>query len=292
LGTETVLRGPPELARPARFGVVRDLGRAIEVLAERFRVFAEAQERAIEAREAAQRMRGLLFASVSHDLKSPLNAILGFAELVGREPLSPAQKESLALIETRGRELLALIETILDAARVEVGQLTLLPRPTDPSIIVREAIRKAYDLASDTEGEAVASIEPDLPAIPVDPLHVTRSIAVVIAHALRAGASPNGKPVWVRADRAAEGADAPVRVDVEHASAAVTVQEIEGLFARRSTSRARGLTLGLSLARSVIELHGGSVSVRAGADGAPIITVTLSLALPRLPPRHPSTRRS
>src|SRR5205814_7711666 len=111
LGTEVVLRGSMEIARPARFEVVARLGRAIEVLAERFRVFAAAHERALEARETAQRMRGLLFASVSHDLKSPLNAILGFAEIVGREPLSPAQKESLLLIETRGRELLALIET-------------------------------------------------------------------------------------------------------------------------------------------------------------------------------------
>src|SRR5678815_287025 len=106
-------RGGRLSVRPPRFSVIGELESAIERLAERFRVFARAQERAILAREAATRMRGLFFASVSHDLKSPLNAILGFAELVRLEPLTTGQAESLDVIARRGRELLALIETCL-----------------------------------------------------------------------------------------------------------------------------------------------------------------------------------
>src|SRR5690606_21687672 len=132
LGTDAVLSGSTRILRSARFRVVAELGRAIDRLALRFRVFATAQERAIEARKAAARMRGLFFASVSHDLKAPLNAILGFTELARRmENVTPGQAESLDLIERRGRELLALIETILDAARVEAGQLTLVLDSTD-----------------------------------------------------------------------------------------------------------------------------------------------------------------
>src|SRR5262249_39642900 len=84
---------------------------------------------------------------------------------------------------------------------------------------------------------------------------------------------------------------APVRIDVEHATAAVSVAEIEGLFARRSTSRARGLTLGLSLARSVVELHGGTVDIRAATDGCPVVTITLCLVRPRLPQRTSTKTR-
>jgi signal transduction histidine kinase len=130
LGTETVLRGDGDDAAPARLEEVAELGRAVGKLAARFRVFAQAQERALDARENARRARGLLFASVSHDLRSPLNAILGFAESIDPTPLSPGQRESLDVISTRGRELVALIETILDAARIEAGQLRLDRRLT------------------------------------------------------------------------------------------------------------------------------------------------------------------
>jgi signal transduction histidine kinase len=285
LGTDVVMRGPTEIARPARFNLVARLGRAIEVLAERFRVFAAAQERALEARENAQKMRGLLFASVSHDLKSPLNAILGFADLVGREELSYPQRESLELIVNRGRELLALIETILDAARVEAGQLALQHRWCDVQAVITEAVRKARDLAPDAPAEVVVEVPSGLPPVPVDPGYVTRAIAVIIAHGLRsAGAEPGTRPVRVRATPEAtteSGAARPggerVRIDVEHGSRDVKPRELEALFARQATSRGRGLTLGLSLARSVIELHGGSVDVDSAPDGAPVARCALPL---------------
>ena len=71
-----------------RYTQVAALNNAIDILAGRFRIFARAQERAIEARAAARKLRSLLFASVSHDLRSPLNSILGFAGLVRQKPLS------------------------------------------------------------------------------------------------------------------------------------------------------------------------------------------------------------
>jgi signal transduction histidine kinase len=280
LGTESVLRGATQIARPARFADVARLGLAIEDLAERFRVFAAAQERALEAREAAQRMRGLLFASVSHDLKSPLNSILGFAELVAQEDLTAAQRESLGLIATRGRELLGLIETILDAARVEAGQLTLEPQPTDVSEIVSGAIRKARELASDVRGDIAVEVGAGLPCIWVDRAYATRAIAVILAHALRTGAAdPSARLVRLTA-----AADDPfgdrVRFDVEYGSRDVPPEELEALFGRQTTARGRGLTLGLSHARSVVELHGGSLDLSGAPDGRPVCHA----CFPRMPP--------
>jgi signal transduction histidine kinase len=281
VGTESAMRGEAEIARPARFLEVARLGRAIEALAARFGEFAAAQERALEARERAQRMRGLLFASVSHDLKSPLNAILGFAELLSLEDLSDAQRESLALIETRGRELLALIETILDAARVDSGQLALAPLPRPVSAVVSEAARKALDLALDYEREIPIEVAEGLPQIPVDPAHLTRSVAVIVAHALRTAASdPNARHVRLRASLRADPALGVV-IDVEHGSKTVPPAELEALFARQSSSRGRGLTLGLNLARSVIELHGGSVAVDGGPDAEPVVHCYLPLEEPK-----------
>jgi signal transduction histidine kinase len=285
LGTESVLRGATQIARPARFHLVAKLGRAIEVLAERFRIFAGAQERALEAQEAAQRMRGLLFASVSHDLKSPLNAILGFAELVGREELTGSQRESLALISTRGRELLALIESILDTARVEAGQLTLMPRPTDVAALVTDAARKARELAGDAPLEVIVEVADDLPEVPVDPAYAARAIAIIVAHAVRlASADPSSPGVLVRATHPASLAE-HVYIDIEFGPRSTTTSELEALFARRATSRGRGLTLGLSLARSILELHGGSVRVEGAPDGSVIVECGLALVSPGKRPK-------
>jgi len=285
LGTESVLRGETRIARPVRFSLVANLGRAIEVLAERFRIFAGAQERALEVQEAAQRMRGLLFASVSHDLKSPLNAVLGFTELVGREELTSSQRESLALIENRGRELLGLIESILDTARVEAGQLTLLPRPVAVTQLVTEAVRRARDLAPDAHNEVIVEVAEGLPDVPIDPAYAARAFALIIGHAIRTtAADPSAREVRVRATRPA-GSQSNVRIDVEFGVRSSTPAEVEALFARRATSRGRSLTLGLSLARSIVELHGGSVNVEGTPDGAPIIQCWLPLAIPGRRPR-------
>jgi signal transduction histidine kinase len=285
LGTESVLRGDTQIARPARFAAVSRLGLAIEDLTVRFRVFAAAQERALQAREAAQRMRGLLFASVSHDLKSPLNAILGFADLVVQEDLTPAQRESLGLILKRGRELLGLIETILDAARVEAGQLTLEPQLTEVAELISDAIRKAHELATDAADEIVVQVSAGLPLIPVDRAYATRAIAVILAHALRTGAADRS----ARLTRLTAAADDPfadwIRVDIEYGSRDVAPEELEALFGRQTTARGRGLTLGLSHARSVVELHGGSLEVHGAADGHPVCHAYFPRVSPDLRPR-------
>jgi signal transduction histidine kinase len=262
LGTEIVVSGltsGARIMRAARFRTIAKLGMAIERLAERFRVFAKAQERAIEARKAAARMRGLFFASVSHDLKSPLNAILGFTELVRKsEALTQGQAESLTLIERRGRELLALIETILDAARVEAGQLKLVLDPCDAATLLNEAAQKGRDLASDRDAPVVIEIAQDVPRLRVDLVRMPPAIATLVAHALRTTEAPT-----VRLTANLE-AGRRVRIEVELATRDFSATRLESMLDPNRDpggGQHRGLALGLRLARSVTELHGGKVEV-------------------------------
>ena len=263
LGTETVGGGLRVLGT-AHFRVVAELGAAVARLVGRFRVFARAQERSIDARNAAARTRGLFFASVSHDLKSPLNAILGFTELVRRaQPVSQGQGESLELIERRGRELLALIETILDAARVEAGQLTLVLDGADMGVVLEQAVQKGRDLLDDREVQVVVELMPGVRKVRVDRERLPRALATFLAYAMREATTPSLRVV------AAPEATAWVRLDIEIPSERFDEAELAALLDPPDTPGAaehRGLALALRLGRSIVELHGGMVMAarRAG----------------------------
>jgi signal transduction histidine kinase len=272
LGTEAVIRGGRLPMRPPRFEVVAELEQAIEQLAERFRVFARAQERAIFAREAATRTRGLFFASVSHDLKSPLNAILGFAELVRLETLTPGQAESLSVIDRRGRELLALIETILDAARVEAGQLALVLERTKAGDLFGDAFAKARDLASDRTAEIVGEIGDGVGELLVDRVRMARALATLVAFAVRRARAGT---VYVRAARDGEH---HARIEIEVPTGRNATEHLARFLSEAGQpggGEHRGLALGLSLARSIVELHGGTLGVVEATSGNPAFFVRL-----------------
>ena len=279
-GAADVLRGS-RVRREARFDAVILLMDAVDALGGVFREFASAQERAIDARAATERMRGLFLASMSHDLKGPLNAILGFAELVSRSPLSAAQQESLTIVEQRGRELLTLIHTVLDSARVEAGELRVAPEWTMVGDVVMSAVLDTRDLAVGSNVEIVAEIQPGVPRLYADGARLVQALTAVIQSAVR---FTQQGTVHVRATLpASSGA---LRVDVESSGRTAPGTEPEKLFdAFRDTDRARrhgSLGLGLSLARSILELHGGAIEVAVTKLGGTIFHLTIPIEAERV----------
>jgi signal transduction histidine kinase len=288
-GVADIIRGL-RLVQPPRFLSVSALLRSVDDLGAVFREFAGAQRGAIAAREGTERMRALFLASMSHDLKAPLNAILGFAAIVSRNRLSPGQEESLAIIEQRGRELLSLIQTILDSARVEAGALEVTPEWTLMADVVTSAVLDIRDLGLPPGIDVVAEIQPGLPRVFIDPARVVQSLNGVISSAVR---FTDKGTVQVRATWPS-GADR-VRIDVETTGRGVPAGERERIFeAFKFSDRARrhgSLGLGLSLARSIVELHQGSIEVDNLQGGGMVFHVWLPLppdAAPRpswRPPR-------
>ncbi len=273
MGAEDVVRGA-RVPRAPTFLPVHRLVEAIDRLGSIFREFAAAQERAISARRKAERMRGLFLASMSHDLKAPLNAVLGFAELVSRQPLTDGQRESLAIIEQRGRELLHLVRTILDSARVDAGELELAPERVRVSDVVTSAALDARELLHGGEVHIVAEVAPDMPRILVDPSRVAQALTLVLVSAARLGASDT---VPVRASLP-EGV-ARVRIDVEASGRALSAKDRDRLFfafADAESARRHGsLGLGLSLARAIVEAHGGTLEVDSAEDSGTLFRLWL-----------------
>src|SRR5213078_3437749 len=139
-----------------RYAQVFALNRAIDTLAARFRVFARAQERAIEARDAARKLRSLLFAS-----------------------------ESLGFIEQSGRELLALIETILDTAKIEAGKMTLVRGEMSIAVVVAEAVRRARLLAAARPLDFDIDVADGLPRVTGDEGRFTQALSALIWYSAR-----------------------------------------------------------------------------------------------------------
>jgi signal transduction histidine kinase len=276
LGTDAALEGT-RVMKPARFRAVADLGKAIELLASRFRLFAKAQEHSISARQSATTARGRFFASVSHDLKSPLNAILGFAELTHRDPITnEAQKESLEMILQRGRELLVLIETILDAARVEAGQLHLEIKDEPIQDLLDMSLDKARDLSPDQDVLTRFDIPQEVPHIAVDRLRFAQALATFLAHARRTSERGSLR-VLVQAEPKDERPSLKRRkitLHIEIPSSRFSAQELEGmLHPEQQPGQHRGLALALRLAKSVIELHGGTVAVTGRTVSEPAFAI-------------------
>ncbi len=272
-GVDQVMRGTT-LLHEARFAMVHELLLAIDALGGIFREFAGAQQRAIEAREATERMRGLLLASMSHDLKAPLNAVLGFAELVARGDLTDAQHESLAIIEQRGRELLVLIDTILDSARAEAGELEVSPEPTHVGDVVMSAVLEARDLTVGAEVQVTAEIQPGVPKLFVDGTRIAQALTAIVMTAARF--SHKGI-IPMRATLPGDGQR--LRIEVETSGEGLPLAEREKIFdafkSAESARRQGGLGLGLQLARSIVGIHGGSIEVEATVGGGIVFRVWL-----------------
>jgi signal transduction histidine kinase len=256
----------------ARFESVAALLRVADRLGGVFREFASAQQRAIDARAATERMRGLFLASMSHDLKAPLNAILGFAELVSRGDLTDGQRESVAIIEQRGGELLYLVDTILDAARVEAGELTVHPELTRVGDVVMPAVLDARELTAGMLVEITGEIQPGVPRILADPSRLAQGLTAIVLVASRFAEKGH---VVVRAAMPVGGEQ--LRIDVEVTGRGISATDREKIFdAFKHADRARrhgSLGLGPSLARAIVELHGGAIDVETTEAGGTVFHV-------------------
>jgi signal transduction histidine kinase len=251
-------------------------------LREARRAQAEVQRLELENRRMAEaaRARSAVLAQVSHELRTPLNAILGFTELLQDgvvAPPSPHYPELLAHIAASGRQLLALIEDVLELALVESGKLSLrIERVALPVLIdeVCSALRQARRLA---DGGITVDVCCHLDSVVLDRSRLKQVLFNFLSFAL--ARSPAGERVTVRA-RPVDGCS--FRLEVEHAGPALSPEEGARLFddfAERPWGQARAPGehgLGLSLSRRLVEVQRGTAGFVHGAQGG-----TLYAELPR-----------
>jgi signal transduction histidine kinase/CheY-like chemotaxis protein len=240
---------------------------------ERIRAFQEHQAHLIEELEsardkanAANDAKSNFLGVISHELRTPMNGVLGAAQLLGATRLEPTQREYLSIIRNSGDNLLSLLNDILDMTKIEAGKMTfevvdvnvedLDKRVTGPFQAQAEA--KGLDFVALREGEVPAVVRGD-------PLRVCQVIHNLLSNAVKF--TDAGQITYtVRAERLADKA---VRFDfmIRDSGSGIAPEDLERLFQpftqvdASSTRRFGGTGLGLTISRRMANIMGGDITV-------------------------------
>lgn len=225
-----------------------------------------------------ERQRAAFFEMASHEIKTPLTALLGYVQLARRRALDGGERvaELLARAEAGGQRLADLVRDLLDTSRIDEGRLEVARERTDLAALVAAAVE---DVSIGLERHEIAFRPPAEPfVVDADPRRLTQVLQNVLDNAVRY--SPGGGRIEVTVAR--EDGQAVVRV-ADH-GIGIPDDERALLFQRfYRTSRARpygGTGLGLYISRRIAEMHGGRLWLeRSGPQGS-VFAFALPLAAP------------
>ncbi len=219
-----------------------------------------------EALETFSRLREDFVHHVSYELRSPLTNIIGFAQLLGEEtvgPLNEKQRDYAGHILRSSGALLAIINDILDLATIDNGALQLDLDEVDVAETIAQAAAGLHDRLTDSKMTLEVDIAPQTGPLRADGKRLRQVLFNLISNAI--GFSQPGQTITVSAGRIGED----VRLTVADQGRGIPAEVKEKVFDRFEShslgSRHRGVGLGLSIVRSIVELHGGRVEL----DSAP-----------------------
>jgi signal transduction histidine kinase len=203
--------------------------------------------------------------TASHELRSPLTAVQGFAEILmlERERLSPKQAETVEIILDSSRHLVLLLNDLLDLARSDAGQLRIEPAPSEPEALIGDAER-AIGSQIEARGQTLSrEIEPDLPAVAADRDRIRQVMVNLLTNANEY--CPRGAKIGVRARRVGDD----VEISVIDDGPGIPPDQLEHIFERfvrgdaGITQRVGGTGLGLAISKSLVVLHGGAIAAES-----------------------------
>jgi two-component system phosphate regulon sensor histidine kinase PhoR len=212
-----------------------------------------------------ERARRDLVANVSHEFRTPLTAIRGFAEtlLAGGLEDEGNRRRFLEIIRDHAVRLTRLTEDLLELARIEAGKLELDLRPTVLADVIEPCLETTRPAAAEREIELAAEYEADLPLVLADPRALEEILQNLLDNALRY--TPAGGRVTVRAG-AHDGTIALAVADTGIGIPPAEQERIFERFYRADASRARnmgGTGLGLSIVKHLVEAHAGRIDVES-----------------------------
>ena len=268
---------PRWLLIPEQMQQLDTLARQIAIALERVHYVEIAQQAVVEME--SERLRNALLAAISHDVRTPLTALIGLAESLqhSRPTLSPAQARTAQALSEQARELNALVNNLLDMARLQSGIVNLRIEWQSVEEVVGSAIRAAQPALGTRSVQT--DLPADLPLVEFDAVLIERVLVNLLENAAKYGALP----IVIRAHATS---DALVLSVADHGHGLPPLvkgreQTLFDKFTRGSAESAKpGVGLGLAICKAVMDAHRGQIS----AGNAPGRGAEFTLTLPRKVP--------
>lgn len=252
--------------RDASDTIVRWVGTCTDIHAGRQN--REDLERAKARAEDEGRVKDEFLATLSHELRTPLNSILGWSQLMRRTTMSEEDwRKGIEIIERSARLQVGLIEDLLDMSRIIAGKLRLNVQKADVTSIVQSAVTSAHPTATEKQITIVQQIDYPGAVIKGDPGRIQQIVWNLLSNALKF--TPRGGKIWITVSRL----DTSIQIEVRDTGIGIADSFLPHVFERfrqadgSSTKKYDGLGLGLSIVRSLAELHGGTVIARSAGSG-------------------------
>lgn len=229
-------------------------------------------------RDELDRLKDDFVLTASHELRSPLTSVQGFAELLmlERESLTPRQAETVEVILDNCRHLVRLLNDLLDLARSDAGRLLIKPQPAEVAPLIEDVVRTMRAQTAAGNQSLTEEIQPGLPLINVEPARIRQILVNLLTNAHEY--SPEGASIGV----SARSLGAEVEIAVSDNGPGIPHDQLERIFERFTrgdaglTQRVGGTGLGLAISKSLVDLHGGSI----GAESTPGQGSTFRVRLP------------
>jgi two-component system sensor histidine kinase BaeS len=216
-------------------------------------------------RDRLDRLKDEFVLTASHELRSPLTSVQGFAELLmlERNSLTPKQVETVEIILDNCRHLVRLLNDLLDLARSDAGRLAVTPKPTEVAMLIDDAVRTMRGQTEGADQILTQQVDPGLPLIEAEADRIRQILVNLLTNAHEY--SPEGASIEVTA----RVVDADVEIAVTDNGPGIPESQLEHIFERfvrgdaGLTQRVGGTGLGLAISKSLVELHGGRLEVES-----------------------------
>jgi PAS domain S-box-containing protein len=238
-------------------------------LAEELKANLLAREQAARAQaEAANQTKDEFLAIVSHELRSPLNAMLGWARVLRSGNVDEeTQKHAIGVIEQSAEMQSRLIEDLIDSARIESGQLRIESRPVNLNPVIQSAIDTVHPAAESKGVEIRTDLDMQAGIITGDAERMQQIVWNLLSNAVKF--TPKGGRVEAKLSRQ----DPWVTMTVKDTGRGIKADDLPYIFDRfrqvdsSTTRRTGGLGLGLSLVKNLVDLHGGKITAESAGEG-------------------------